>query len=868
MPPFSLSGKQAIPPLGLLSLLRLLFSEVRLAYREIRGSLSVLQPDMLHPLLTRWLESKKLTPFPFQQEVWTRSINGESGLLHAPTGFGKTLAVWLGPLSQSLDSLDLSKNEMPQAAQLARLPCEVLWITPLRALSQDTLRALREPMSDLGIPWPVEARTGDTSSYKKAKLREKFPHTLVTTPESLSLMLTHPDTRQKLSRLKHVIVDEWHELLGTKRGIQTELCLARLRKWRPGKKLRTWGLSATLGNLTEAAKPLYRHQDSLPKNFHIVSADMEKKIEITTMIPSEIESFPWAGHLGTKLAGRVLRQIEKANTTLLFTNTRNQAETWFQRLAEMKCFPDNQIALHHGSLDRGERTLVEAGLREGTLRCVVCTSSLDLGVDFSPVDQVIQVGSPKGIARLTQRAGRAGHSPGQISRIFCVPTNALELVEFSAARDAWERREIESRRMLDKPLDVLVQHLVTLVLGQPARPEELWEEVVSTHSYHALTAAEWQWCLAFITNGGALAQYPQYRKAVVIDGLLSVPDKRTAQLHRLNIGTITSDSAIVVKFTGGRILGSLEESFISRLKPGKQFVFAGRRLELIRFHKLTATVKMASKKSGGDIPSWAGGRLPLSSELAQAVARQLHSPTDNEEMRAVEPILKIQKAWSAIPTAKKLLVEFTRSREGEHLFFYPFAGRLVHEGLASLTAYRIARRSGESVHTTQNDYGFSLTAPKGLSLDENILRDALSPENLEDDLLSCMNTAEMSRRQFRSIARVAGLLVPDLPGNRRPARDLQVSARLLFEVFSRYDPDNLLLEQSRREILEGQLELARLNQTLGAILKNPFQLMETERLTPMAFPLWADRLSAYLPAGDAATQLEKMLLQLQAATRK
>ena len=825
-------------------------------------------PDMLHPLLNTWLESKGWRAFPFQGETWDRCQAGESGLLHAPTGFGKTLAVWLGPLSRSLVELNLSDGEKPSPAQLAKLPCEVLWITPLRALSQDTLRALREPMSDLGIAWPIDARTGDTSSYRKAKLREKFPHTLVTTPESLSLMLTHPDTKQKLSQLKCVIVDEWHELLGTKRGVQTELCLARLRKWRPGKKLQTWALSATLGNLTEAAKPLHPHQKSSPKNFHIVSADLEKKIEIATMIPTEIESFPWAGHLGIRLVSRVARQIKKANTTLLFTNTRNQTENWFQQLSGLGMFSENEIALHHGSLDREERALVETGLREGSLQCVVCTSSLDLGVDFSPVDQVIQVGSPKGIARLTQRAGRAGHSPNQVSRIFCVPTNALELVEFSAARDAWQRREIESRRMLNKPLDVLVQHLVTLVLGQPAKPEDLRKEITATHTYHTMTDDEWDWCVAFITNGGALAQYPQYRKAVLEGGKLSVPDKRTAQLHRLNIGTITSDAAITIKFTGGRTLGSVEESFISRLKPGKQFVFAGRRLELVRFHKLTATVRVATKKTRGDIPSWSGGRSPLSSELAHSVARQLHTPSDNEEMRAVAPILKIQSQWSRIPTSEKLLVEFTTSKEGEHLFFFPFAGRLAHEGLASLTAYRLSQHCGESIHTTQNDYGFSLTARRGLSLDENVLREALSPENLEADLLSCMNTAEMSRRQFRIIARVAGLLVPDLPGNRRPVRDLQVSARLLFEVFTRYDPDNLLLEQSRREILEGQLELARLEETLVSLSKKPFELVETERLTPMAFPLWADRLSAYLPAGDAATQLEKMLVRLQAASRK
>ncbi|MEP2776925.1 MAG: ligase-associated DNA damage response DEXH box helicase [Luteolibacter sp.] len=816
---------------------------------------------MLHPLLNSWLNSKKWRAFGFQEETWEAYEDGKSGLLHAPTGFGKTLAVWLGPLSDALFRHGIKEGQV-----LPNLPCEVLWITPLRALSQDTLRALREPTKDLGFDWPIDARTGDTSAYRKAKLREKFPHTLVTTPESLSLMLTHEDTKQKLQHLKCVIVDEWHELLGTKRGIQTELCLARLRQWAPKKKLKVWALSATLGNLGEAARPLYPHRKSRPKDFEILAADLEKKISIETFIPSEIESFPWAGHLGTKLVGRVVKQVEKACTTLLFTNTRNQAETWFQRLSEQKVFQENEIALHHGSLHREERSSVETGLREGSLRCVVCTSSLDLGVDFSPVDQVIQVGSPKGIARLTQRAGRAGHSPGQVSRIFCVPTNALELVEFSAARDAWERREIESRRMLNKPLDVLVQHLVTLVLRRPATPESLKKEIFSTHSYHNLTEKEWQWCLTFITNGGALEQYPHYRKAMLAKGKLSVPDKRTAQLHRLNIGTIASDAAITIKFSGGKMLGSVEESFISRLKPGKQFVFAGRRLELIRFHKLTATVKLATKKTGGDIPSWSGGRLPLSSELSRSVARQLKEPSDNAEMAAVAPILAIQKKWSRIPTADQLLVEFTNSREGDHLFIYPFAGRLVHEGLAALVGYRLSQRSGESIHVTQNDYGFSLTARHGLSLDEGILRQALSPEDLEEDLLECMNTAEMSRRQFRVVARVAGLLVPDLPGKRRPTRDLQVSARLLFEVFSRYDPGNLLLEQARREILEGQLELARLRETLLGLAARPMDLVETEQLTPMAFPLWADRLSAYLPAGDAASQLEKMLARLQAVS--
>ncbi len=708
----------------------------------------------------------------------------------------------------------------------------------------------------MGLGWSVEARTGDTSSYRKAKLREKFPYCLVTTPESLSLLLTYADTRQKLSNLKCVIVDEWHELLGTKRGVQTELCLTRLRTWLP--ELRIWGLSATLGNLEDAAKPLMGSNQ-----YRLVAANQNKQIEIKTLIPDEIESFPWSGHLGTKSVKRVAKQLEKARTTLVFTNTRSQAEIWYQEIQEARPEWSDEIAIHHGSLSRDERGIVEAGLKDGSLRCVICTSSLDLGVDFSPVDQVIQIGSPKGIARLTQRAGRAGHSPGKVSKIICVPTNALELVEFSAARDAWNNKEIESRTLLKKPLDVLTQHLTTLVLGEPASPEVLKKEIFSAFSYSTLTEAEWNWAIMFLTNGGPLSAYPQYQKAELIDGLLTVTNKRTAQLHRMNIGTITSDTSVLIKFASGRTLGSVEEGFASRLKVGKQFVFAGRRLELIRFHKLTATVRAATKVSKGEVAIWGGSKMPLSTELSHAVARSLHSTIESPELKAVAPILKIQKSWSTLPSDNELLIEFTRTREGEHLFVYAFAGRLVNEGLGALVAFRLSRNSGESINVTQNDYGFCLGSPRGLPLDEEILREALTIDQLLEDLLECMNTAEMARRQFRYVARVAGLLIPDMPGKRKPTRDLQVSANLLFEVFSRYDPDNLLLEQARREILEHQLELERLKKTLASIQDRPFRLIETRRLTPMAFPLWADRLSAFLPAGDAATRLEKMLAKLQ-----
>lgn len=808
-------------------------------------------------LLAPYFEARGWSAFGFQRETWRAHAAGRSGLLHAPTGQGKTLAVFLGPLAERLRRESLFPR--PSAG------CEVIWLTPLRALAQDTLRALRDPVGHLAPHLTVEARTGDSSSSQRAKLRKQLPWCLVTTPESLSLLLTHADFRDQIAGLRTVIVDEWHELLGTKRGVQTELCLARLRTWHP--ELRIWGLSATLGNLEEARQALL---GSSTESSTLIPAEIDKELVVETLIPSEMERFPWAGHLGTRLVEPVATVIESAATTLLFTNTRSQTELWFQELLEARPDWKDQLAMHHGSLDREEREQVEQRLRDGSLRCVVCTSSLDLGVDFSPVDQVIQVGSPKGVARLAQRAGRSGHQPGRPSRVLCVPTHAFELIEFAAAREALGRKEIESRHPLSKPLDVLVQHLATCIIGSPVSPDDLRREIQTSHAYRDLDDAEWDWAIQFLTTGGsALRQYPQYRKARLENGLLILDDKRLVQQHRLSIGTITGDRSVSVQFVGGRRLGTIEEAFITRLKPGSPFIFGGRHLELVRFHKQTATVRKATRSARGHVPIWNGGKMPLSSELAHAISRSLQEPEPpSPEHAALRPILAIQRSTSALPSDDTLLVEFTRTREGEHLFFYPLAGRLVHEGLGALVAWRLSQgTTRESIHVTQNDYGFSLTAKRGLSLDPSILTEAFDSNNLLDDLLACMNTAELARRQFREVARVAGLVVPDFPGQRSAKRDLQTSTSLLFEVFQRYDSGNLLLLQSQREILSKQFEINRLQQVLDCISRRPLRLMETERLTPLAFPLWADRLSATLPAGDASTRLEAMLNFLEQTAR-
>lgn len=788
-------------------------------------------------------------PFPFQKKTWKAWQEGRSGLLHAPTGLGKTLAVWLGPVAGAI-----RENKTKG--------CRVLWITPLRALAEDTRKSLMEPVTDLGLQIEVGIRTGDSSAYQKSKLKKKLPFCLITTPESLSLFLTHDNFRANLDGLTTVIVDEWHELLGTKRGVQTELCLTRLRRWFP--QLRIWGLSATLGNTEEARAVLLGSED---KEADIISGDTRKKIRIETLLPKSIEHFPWAGHLGTRLVAEVARRIEGEGTTLLFTNTRSQTEIWFQELITLRPEWKEEIAMHHGSLDRETRNEVEERLRDGRVRCVVCTSSLDLGVDFSPVTQVIQVGSPKGIARLMQRAGRSGHSPGQTSRLYCVPTNALELVEFAAARDAMEAQRIEARHPLRKPLDVLVQHLVTVVIGEPTEEKPLLKEIRSSFAYRDLTDDEWDWAMAFIRHGGrVLENYPNYRKVDVVEGKLTVTDKRLIRSHRLSIGTIMALPSIAIVYQNGGRLGTVEESFISRIKPGGIFVFAGRRLELVRLRQQKATVRNATRKAKGEIPVWGGTRMPLSNELAHSVALRLHRDGPQPpEMKVVAPVLAIQKKWSRIPKDDHLLLEHVQIRNESHLFIYTFGGRAVNEGLGSLIAWRISQRQEQLVQVTMNDYGFSLTAASSLPFDAETWRELLTTHDLLDDLLACMNTAELARRQFREIARVSGLILQNLPGKQPRQRDLQSSSSLLYEVFERYDPENLLLTQARREILDNQLEFTRMKETLESLQSLPMHFVECERLTPMAFPLWADRLQAHYQGTDSTTRLEKMLASLEAA---
>ena len=798
-------------------------------------------------------------PFAFQEAVWTATSEGRSGLLHATTGAGKTYAVWLG----ALQALAPAHPGTPALT--------VLWVTPMRALAADTLRALQEPMPDMAPGWTAGIRSGDTPSSERAAQNKKLPSVLVTTPESLSLLLARADAATTLGRVQMVVVDEWHELMGSKRGVQVQLALARLRQWQPN--LCIWGMSATLGNLQEALVTLLGPQAA--RDGLLVQGEVPKARVVDTLLPDRAERFPWAGHLGLVMVPAVIREIEASPTTLVFTNTRAQAELWYQALLEARPDWAGEIALHHGSLDKSVRDWVEHGLKAGTLRAVVCTSSLDLGVDFLPVERVLQIGSPKGVARLLQRAGRSGHAPGRPSRVTIVPTHSLELIEGVAARVAAESGRIEPRTPPRAPLDVLVQHLVTVALGGGFEAQALYDEVRGTAAYSDLTPVAWQWCLDFVSRGGsALAAYPDYHRAVPDEhGRWHVPDARLARRHRANIGTIVSDASMTVQFVGGARIGQVEESFAARLKPGDCFLFGGRLLELVRVREMTAWVKRATGQRPA-VPRWNGGRMPLSTELADAMVEQLararHGIHDSPELQAVQPLLDVQQRWSALPDRDTLLAEVMTSREGTHLFLYPFAGRHVHLGLASLMAWRVARDAPATFSIAVNDYGLELLSATPVDWPQ-VLGPALQATDeprLLRDILDSLNASELAQRRFREIARVSGLIFQSHPGEHRSSRQLQASSSLFWEVFRQYDPDNRLLRQAEEELLSQELDTARLLATLNRLQSMQRAVHAIDRPTPFAFPLMVERLREKLSNESMAERIARMVEQLEKAAGK
>ena len=804
-----------------------------------------------------YFSQKGWSPFPFQIQAWTDYLDGKSGLLNAPTGSGKTYALWFGVL------LNYIQNNPTDWRIPRKNGLQVIWVTPLRALAQDLQKAMQEACIGLGLPWTVAVRNGDTDAKTRASFKRNPPECLITTPETLHILLSQKDTQPLFENLRCVVVDEWHELVGNKRGVQVQLALAYLQAKCRHSFMR-WAISATLGNLQEAASTLLGNE--LP--IHIIKANLHKEIRLNSIFPEEIEKYPWSGHLGLRLVDQVIETIEAGRSVLLFTNTRSQTEMWYQKILELRPDWAGWMAMHHGSLDSSIRTWVENALHEGILKVVVCTSSLDLGVDFRPVDRVIQIGSPKGVSRFVQRAGRAGHQPGLPSVVFFVPTNALELIEAAALRHAIEEEDLESQYPPVLPYDVLIQFLVTLAVGEGFEPQSLFELVKKTKSYAELSPEEYQWILEFITKGGSsLGSYDDYLKVVIEeDGIYRVKNKKIAMKHRLSMGTIVSDVSMKVKFKNGAYLGTVEEYFIAKLKVGDRFYFAGRNLELLYVKGLDAVVQVTTKKTN-QVVSWMGARMSLSSKLAHQLREIFKSYNqgiiNSEEVRRVLPILDLQQQLSLVPDNQTFLIESLQTREGHHLFFYPFEGRMVHELLSVLLAYRISQRFPISFSMAMNDYGFELFSDVRVDIEELLEEDLFSLDQLEEDILHCINESELSKRKFREIASIAGLVFQGYPGKPTSFKHIQANSGLLFQVFEEYDPENLLLKQARSEALNQQMEQEMFVEAVRKINRQSIQVLYPSQFTPFSFPILVDRLSrTSLSSESVEDKITKILAQM------
>jgi len=799
-----------------------------------------------------WFGQKSWQPFGFQLETWVHYLDGKHGLLNAPTGSGKTFAL-LVPIF-----LEALRTGQPTAG------VQAIWITPIRALAREIQSAALEAMEGLGVKWEVGIRTGDTGGGERTRQKKNAPGLLITTPESLHLLLASKGYPEYFRNLKSVICDEWHELMGSKRGVQMELALSRLKGFVPGLKI--WGISATLANLQEAADVLFG-ESAVQQGYALVKAPSDKKIECISILPETIETYPWAGHLGIRMLTQLLPVIENSKATLLFTNTRAQCEIWYRALLEAAPDLAGAIAMHHSSLSREVRDWVENALHEGILKVVVCTSSLDLGVDFRPVETVVQIGSPKGVGRCLQRAGRSGHCPGGKSRIYFVPTHSLELIEGAALREAIGQNAIEARLPYLRSFDVLVQYLVSLAVSEGFEAKTILKEVRGTYSFASISETEWGWALDFITRGGSsLDAYEAFKKVQLTEGRYHVESRQTAMRHRLQIGTIVSDTGLLVKYLGGGSLGTIEERFAGMLEPGEIFWFGGKSLEFVRIKDMTVQVRRSNQKNG-KVPSWLGGRMPLSSQLSEFLRKKIDDAArgvaDDEELKCLRPLFEVQRSRSKLPLSGELLIEYFQSREGFHLLVYPFEGRFVHEGMSALLAYRISRLRPISFSIAMNDYGFELLSDSEIPIEEALRNGLFSSRNLGEDIEASINATELSKRRFRDIAGIAGLVFKGFPGKHKKERHLQASSQLFFGVFQEYEPDNLLFLQAYDEVRTFQLEEGRLRGALERIGRQEIVLTRPGKATPFSFPIIVDRLRERLSSEKLEDRIRKMKLQLE-----
>jgi ATP-dependent Lhr-like helicase len=763
-----------------------------------------------------WFQSRGWRPRGFQLRTIDACRSGASVLLVAPTGGGKTLAGFLPSL--------LALSEAPIR------DLHTVYISPLKALANDIARNLTAPIAEMSLPITLAARTGDTAAAERRAQRQSPPNLLLTTPESLALLLSLEDAPEQFRSVRHIVVDELHALAGTKRGDQLALGLARLSSLAPA-AVRV-GLSATVAH--PQALLAYVAPTGDPADAVLISEPSGALPRLGIMLPAG--RLPWGGHMGLDSAPEILDRIAAAGLTIVFVNTRAQAELLFQALWHLN-ERNLPIALHHGSLDHALRRKVEAAMADGSLRAVVATSSLDLGIDWGGVDQVIQVGAPKGLSRLLQRVGRANHRLDEPSNALLVPANRFEVLECEAAIDGIEARELDGDKPRPGGLDVLAQHVLGMAASAAFLPEDLYAEVRRAAPYATLDRPTFDDVLGFVENGGyALSAYDRYRKLFRdSEGRIHIRGARVARQYRMNIGTIVEAPLLKVRLgsgRGGAILGEIEEYFANMLRPGDTFIFAGR---LLRFERLQENTVEARDGGAGDpmIPAYAGGRLPLTTNLAHRVRVMLHDPSSWSALPApVQEWLRMQQARSALPGPDDLLIE-TFPRGGRHyLIAYCFEGRNAHQTLGMLLTRRMERLGMAPLGFVATDYVLGIWSahpPYGFAA-------LFDQDMLGDDLEAWMADSSMLRRTFRSVAVIAGLIDRDLPGLRRNGRQISINTDLIYDVLRRHQPDHILLRATRADAASGLTDIGRLAALL-ARAQGAIRHVALDRVSPLAIPV-------------------------------
>ena len=754
---------------------------------------------------TRWFTARGWQPRAHQLDVLAAALAGGSVLLIAPTGGGKTLAGFLPTLV-----------ELAEAPQIG---LHTLYISPLKALSADVARNLATPVAEMALDISIETRSGDTSAVNRRRQIAQPPNILLTTPESLAVMLSQPQAAEFFATLRRVVIDEVHAIAGTKRGDQLALCLSRLPN------ASRIGLSATV-----AQRDIIRRY--VAPGARIIETIGGAPPEIGMILPRG--QLPWSGHMGLFSAPDILLRIAAAKMTIVFVNTRAQAEMLFQELWKLNdaTLP---IAIHHGSLEMEQRLRVEAAMADGRLRAVVATSSLDLGIDWGSVDQVIQVGAPKGVSRLLQRVGRANHRMDEASRAFLVPANRFEVLESEAAIAGVAALELDGDAPRPGTLDVLAQHILGCACADPIHPDALFAEVVTAEPYSSLSRADFDDTVSFVETGGyALAAYEQYHKLFKDSlGYLHVRSEAVRRLHRMNIGTIVEAPVLKVRYLGrGGALGEIEEYFVNMLTPGDTFIFAGRLLSFQRLRENTVEV-IDGGTGEPKVPAYAGGRMPMTTNLASRVRAMLNTPSLWADFpEPVREWLDMQMKRSAMPGRDDLLIETFPRGDRWYLVAYCFEGRNAHQTLGMLITRRMERARMQPLGFVATDYVMAIWS----AVEPTDVAHLFEQDMLGDDLEAWMDESSMLRRTFRNVAVIGGLIARHYPGKDKNRRQVTVNSDLIYDVLRRHQPGHILLRATRADAAGGLTDIGRIAEMLARI-KGRVHHVRLSRVSPLAVPV-------------------------------